>query len=610
MRTKSTLTYAMALLFVGAPLPRAALADSLAPLVVTPTDTAQAPQQVNASTTIISRQQIEDSGAQTLDELLVGVPGVSIANTGGYGKQTGLFMRGTEPRQTLVLIDGVRINTATQGAALIQYIPLDQIDHIEIVRGPRSSLYGSDAMGGVIQIFTRKTTKAFSASTSATAGNQGTTHFQQFLGGNAGATRWNLSLGSFKTAGQDQYPGYEPDKDGYDNQSVNAGVQRQFGERLSLGGHLYRAQGNTQYDDPYNPGSLPNTDFIQQVLSAHASYLFGDRLNWKTQLSQAEDKDREYANGRVASNSLGTRDTLRSTLDYVLSENETLTGGVERSQDHVSSSLNYARDSRYNNAIFVQSLGQVGAFSHQLALRFDDNQQFGSALTGNLVLGYAIDRAVSPYVSYGTAFVTPTFVDLYYPGFGNPDLQAEKGRTLELGVKGYLNHWHYRADLYESWIRDLITYTAAYQLDNIGKSRIRGAEMSVGASLAGWTVDLAAGYTDARNDRADRQLIRRPKWNGNVSALRSFGPLDLRMAVRAQGNSWDNYYDPSNPYAPAQRVNLGGFALTDLSLTWHARKGLELEGRVDNLFDRNAVTVAGYNGRSRLVLATVRYRYQ
>lgn len=604
--SRSRLAQAVALTVLLSP---PALADDLPNMVVTPTDTPQSPEDVNASTTIITRQEIEQSGAQSLDELLVGVPGVSVANSGGYGKQSSLFMRGTSSNHTLVLIDGVRINTATQGAALIQYIPLDQIERIEVVRGPRSSLYGSDAMGGVIQIFTRKTNKPFSASSAVTVGNQGTTHFQQFLGGNVDGTRWNLSLGTFKTSGQDQYPGYEPDNDGYDNQSINAGAEHSFAGRLTLGANLYRAQGNTQFDDPYNPGNLPNTDFVQQVLSTHANYLLSDSLLWKTQLSRSEDRDREYAKGAATSNTIGRRDTLRSTLDYVLSENETLTGGIERSQDHVKSSVDYAQTGRFNNAVFVQSLGNLGGFSHQLALRYDDNQQFGSAVTGNAVFGYKVSKAFSPYISYGTAFVTPTFVDLYYPNYGNPNLKAEKGHTLELGAKGQFTDWHYTADIYESRIRDMIAYTASYQLDNINKSRIRGAEVSVGTTLAGWALNLAAGYTDAIDDSTDQKLIRRPKWNGNASLYKDFGRLGFRTEVQAQGYSWDNYYDPSNVFSSGQRVILGGFALTNVALTWQARKDLQLEGRVDNLFNRDAVTVAGYSGRSRLVLGTVRYTY-
>ncbi len=583
-------------------------AAPLAPLVVTPSRMPQSQASVDAAVTVINRQAIETSGAQSLDELLLGIPGVAISNSGGYGKLTSVFLRGTGSNHTLVMIDGVRINTAKDGAALIQNIPLDQIQRIEVVRGPRSSLYGSDALGGVIQIFTRRTSKAFAASSSATVGNQGTTRFSQFLGGNSNGTRWDLNLGGFSTSGQDATVGGELDRDGFNSRSVSGGFDSQVGDRLTLGARLYRSQGNTQFDNNYAVGSYPNTDYVQQTLSTHADVLVSERMTWKTRLSQSQDRLKNYTGGQPTDTSVGKRNTLSTSVDYILSAKQSLTAGLERSEDHIrSTDTQFAEDSRYNNAVFVESLGSEWGFTHQGSLRFDDNQQFGNKVTGNLVIGYPISPLLSPYVSYGNAFVAPSFVDLYYPGYSNPKLQPEVGNTWELGLKGAAAHWHYSFNVYRSRIRDLIvSLPPNYIPENLNRARIRGAEASFGADWAGWDLTLAAGYTHAVDADSGQQLIRRPRWDGRASVARTWHRFTFRGDVQTQGAVWDQAYIGFTP----QRVRLGGYAITNLSATWQARPDLQLEARVNNLFDRNAVTVYGYNGRGRLVLATVRYQYR
>ena len=603
MRKPHTLTLACSLCLITAP----ALAETLAPMVVTPTRTAQTVDQVSAAVTVFTRDDIKRSAAQTLDELLVGVPGVAVANTGGYGKQTGLFLRGTESNHTLVLMDGVRINNAKDGAALIQNIPLRQIDRVEVVRGPRSSLYGSDALGGVIQIFTRRTDKPFAASSSVTAGSKGTTGYNQYLGGNSDGTRWNLSLSSFDTNGEDALKSAEPDDDGYDNKSVSASIDQQVGDSWTLGARLYRSQGTTEFDDAYTVDISDHTDFVQQVINAHADVLLGERATIKTQVSRSEDRLKDFADSSATANAVSTRDTLSSVLDYLWRDDQTLTLGIERSQDHIdTSNTDYEQRSRYNNAIFGQWLGHERGFNHQLSLRYDDNQQFDGQVTGTAVLGYAIESWLTPYVSYGTAFVTPTFVDLYYPGYSNPDLKPEEGRTVELGLKGHTDALRYSFNVYQSWVDHLIIYSGIRNRpENVDKSRIKGAEASLGTQVLGWNLALAAGYTQALDDETDQQLIRRPRWSGRVSAEHQWQQFDFRAAVRSQGQSEDTNFD----VYPSQRVYLGGFALVDMSLGWQARPNLYLQAKVNNLFDRNATTVYDYNGRGRLILGTLRYDY-
>lgn len=613
MRFKRS-AFVVAILAAGGSLPVAAeplVVAQLDTLVVTHARTPQTVHEASAAVTVFDRDDIEHSAARTLDELLVGVPGVAVANSGGYGKQTGLFLRGTGSNHTLVLIDGVRINTGQEGAALIQHIPLSQVERVEVVRGPRSSLYGSDALGGVIQIFTRKPDAPFEASSSATIGSEGTTEFTQYLGGLVAGTRWHLNLGSFSTDGIDSRPGFEPDDDGFDNQSVSAGLSHRFGA-LELGARLYRSEGGYDYDNA--DAGDNSSDFIQQTLSGHADYQVSDTLNIGMIVSRATERRKDYLDREPRGASIvGVRDSLLITADQALSDDILLTLGLERTQDQYEQpSQDYGfgpgpeidRD-RYNNAVFAQVLGDWARLNYQVALRYDENEQFGEQVTGNVAVGYRITSYLQPYVSYGTAFVTPTFLDLYYPGASNPNLDPEEGETVEVGLKGRGDSWRYGLAAYYSEIEELILFSGM-RPENMNSTRITGVEASLAYSWRQWWFEAAAGYTRAIDAATGKQLIRRPKWSGRVSVRRELGHWSLRADVRSQGASADNRF---NPDFTSTRVRLAGFGLTDLAATWNARENLELEAKVSNAFDQEAVTVAGYNSRGRLVLGTVRYTY-
>lgn len=588
-------------------LPAQAETTPLPTLLVTPARVEQPLAQVNAAVTIIQRADIEQSGARTLDELLLGVPGVAIANAGGLGKQTGLFLRGSESNHTLVLIDGVRINTAKDGAALLQNIPTSQIDRVEVVRGPRSSLYGSDALGGVIQVFTRKADKTFSGVSEATVGNRGTLQLSQFLGGQLDGTQWDLNISDFSSNGEDAQQSIEPDKDGYENRSISAGLRQQVGDQLSLGARIYRAEGDLEFDSSFPMGTDHRTAFIQQTLSGTADYLLTENTNIKAQLSRAEERTKDFTDGTTDGSAIGTRDTYSLQVDHTLADEQIITLGLEQAYDAVDGpSLDFARDQRRNSAVFTQWLGSRDALNYQLSLRFDNNQQFGSQTTGNATFGYAVNPWFNPYASYGTAFVTPTFVDLFYPGFGNPGLRPEKGRSFELGSKGGRDGWHYNLSAFASRTDNLIIFSGTSFLpENINQAHMRGFEVSLSKAWQHWWFELAGSFTRALDDDTDLQLIRRPKWNGRASLRYSEDTWQLRTDLRSQGASWDNNFNNF----PAERVRLGGFMLVDISTTRQLYKGLEIEGKVSNLFDRDAVTVFDFNNRGRLALATLRYRY-
>ncbi|PVY76978.1 vitamin B12 transporter [Tamilnaduibacter salinus] len=606
MTTPTRLSLAIAITLA----PLAVEAEELDPIVVTSAKTVETVNQSNASVTTFTREDIENSPANTLDELLIGIPGISVANSGGYGKQTSLFTRGTESNHTLVMVDGVRINTAQEGAGLIQHIPLSQVERVEVVRGPRSSLYGSDALGGVVQVFSRRPDVSFEGMTELTAGTEDTYGITQYLGGAQDGTRWDLTVSGLQTGGNDAQKGFEPDDDGFDNASINGGFESQVTDNAAVGARLYQSEGRYEFDQSSTMGA-DKSDFLQRTLQAYTDLQLSDRTSLNLTLSEATERRRDYVDDQPQGKStIGTQTKASATLDYVVLANMDAKLGFERTDDDYDQPTQQGAfgptpaidEERFNNAVFGQLLGGWKAFSYQLGLRHDNNEQFGEHTTGNAVIGYEITPAAKPYASYGTAFVTPTFVDLYFPGFSNPNLDPEQGETAEIGLKGSGDHWRYSIAAFYSEIEDLIVFPGS-QPENVDSSYIRGGEASVAYDWNQWWFELAAGYTRAVNADSDEQLIRRPKWSGRASARYEISDVSLRADVRSQGHSHDT------DFAAFQRVRMAGFAVTDLSASWKVRDGVELEAKARNVFDQEAETVFGYNDRGRLVTATIRFRY-
>lgn len=607
MNTPTRLSLALA---VGL-APLATQAEKLDPIVVTSAKTVETVNETNASVTTFTRSDIANSAAKTLDELLTGVPGISVANSGGYGKQTGLFTRGTESNHTLVMVDGVRINTAQEGAGLIQHIPLSQVERVEVVRGPRSSLYGSDALGGVVQVFTRRPDKSFEGMTELTAGTDDTYEITQYLGGANDGTRWDLTFSGFQTHGHDAQKGFEPDEDGFDNASINAGFETSVNESASLGARIYQSEGTYDFDQSSTTGA-DKSDFLQRTMQAYTDLRLSDRASLNITVSEATERRRDYENNQaLGGTTVGSQTKAAATLDYTIQSNMDAKLGVEHTGDDYDQPPQQGtfpippiNEERYNNAVFGQLMGGWSDLSYQFGLRHDDNEQFGEHTTGNAVIGYEIVPAAKPYVSYGTAFVTPTFIDLFYPGSSNPNLEPEKGETAEIGLKGSGDHWRYSIAAFYSEIDDLIVFRGL-QPENVDSSYIRGGEASIAYDWNQWWFEFATGYTRAVNADSNEQLIRRPKWSGRASVRYDINDVSLRADVRSQGHSHDSNFT----VFPSERVRMAGFAVTDLSASWKVREGVELEAKAKNVFDQEAETVYSYNDRGRLVTATVRFRY-
>lgn len=589
-------------------------AADLSPVVVTATRTPQTADDSLSSVTVITRQDIDRLQPQSVQELLVGLPGISVANDGGLGKVTSVFLRGTEAGQVLVLLDGIKLGSATTGTAAFEQIPVDQIERIEIVRGPRSSLYGSEAVGGVIQIFTRRgavnqaPTPSFSVgggTYDTWQGEAGVTGGLQHAWYSAGVTGlYTGGINACRGVGAPTFAGcgtVEPDKDGYWTSSASLRGGYRFDDGAEVTGDWLRAYGDTKYD-----GSFQNESrVVQQVLGGSASL---PRIGpWHASFTggQSEDYSTNYENGSFA----GFFDTLRNSAswqnDFVLAPRQLLTAGADYLKDHIVSDTPYPVTSREDYAGFAQYQGGFGGHDVQLSLRGDHNQQFGGHYTGGGAWGYRFSPAAHVFASYGTAFRAPTFNELYFPGFGNPLLKPEKSRSAELGFDGRPGDWSYALNVYQTRIDDLIAFDASFTPSNIDSARIRGLEAQLGWHHAGWRGQLDLSFLSPRNLTAGGEhgnlLPRRAQETGRFDLDRDLGAFSAGTTVFVSSRRYDDL---------ANTQPLGGYATFDFRAGWHFLPRWLLQARLANAFSKHYETAEYFNQPGRTVFVTLRYQPQ
>lgn len=585
-------------------------ADALDHVVVTATRTAQSVDRSLAAVSVIDRARIERLQPASLQDLLRGEAGVSIANNGGPGKQTSLFLRGSDSDHTLVLVDGLKVGSATSGGAAFQDIPVDQIERIEIARGPFSSLYGSDAIGGVIHIFTRRPAAAFDPSLSIGAGSRGTVRGLAGVAGRGSDAWYSLQAGHEATDGIDAYRGnpafasfetLDPDRDGYRNTSVTLRAGTRLGEAWTLEGHGLRANGHAEYD-----GFTDEADVVQQIAGARVHYAPHARLGITLNAGRTVDRANAFVDG-VFSSRFDTLRELGSLQADADAGAGTVSMGLDWKRDEVNSSTRYVVDTRHTRGLFAQWQQDAGAHAFRLSARRDEDTQFGGYSTGAASWGWDVASGLRLTANLGTAFKAPSFNELYFPGYGIPTLVPEKSRSAELGLRGRVAALGWSLNAFETRIDDLITHNPLIGRfggpDNIDRARIRGVEATAQGDIAGWSVRGSATWLDPRNDSggaADgRVLPRRARQAGRVDADRTFGAWSAGASITAEGARFDDV---------ANRVRMGGYAVADLRLGVDVTPAWALLLTASNVFDRRYETAAYYNQPGRGWFLNLRYR--
>lgn len=575
----------------------ASAAELLPPIVVTPTRVPEDISGTLAPVSVVTREDIERVQAPDMLELLRLQAGVDLARTGGPGSQTSLFLRGTNSNQVLVLIDGVRASSASNGLFAFEQMSPNQIERIEVVRGPRASLYGSDAIGGVVQIFTRDNsgpnarvgggsyhTGFADAGWGGAVGEKGRASIQASYEDTRGFSATNPAAGPFV---------YDPDDDGYDNFSLSAMGGIALGETADLELRGWRSKGSNEFDQG-------DTDTLNQVLSARLRATL--REGWDQTLLVAQSRDDSETESAFASRFESERLSADWQHDFQLPNAASVTVGIDYWRDDVVNKDLVLSETVYderitNRGLYANGQYPIGAFELQASVRHDDHSSFGGKTTGLVAFGYTVNSALRLVGSVGTAFRAPNANELFSPGVsfgpglppqfaGNPNLDPESSTGIDVGLRHQVSpNETLGIDFYATNVEDLIAFEGQnFQAININEAHLRGLEFSYAGNHGPWLSSVAVTLQRARNAETDEDLLRRPR---HKAALQ----LDYRFESGAILGS--------ELIAVSERedvnTTLGGYGLVNLRGRLPIHRDVSLEVRVENLFDKDYELAEGFN---------------
>ena len=565
-------------------------------------------ESLPAATTVYTRDQIEELQFQNLPELLNRSVGMDIVSNGGPGKTTSLFIRGAESDHVLLLIDGIRVGSATLGASAFQLIPIYQIDRIEILRGPQSSVYGSEAIGGVMQIFTRKGSGPANYGVTAAVGSFDTVQLGANVNGASNGTHYSVAASRIDTSGFDArqpVPGPfgfdQPDDDGHDNTSVQvrAGHETRSGNEFEA--FVLRAQGETEFDGSFED----RNEFVQQVLGASATFDPTDMWETVLRIGESRDESDNFAPGGSFSSTFNTKRKQAYWINNIeINPQGVLTLGTDYLDDQVNSTSAFAETSRDNVGLYGQYIADYGTHQVTLSVRNDDNEAFGSKTTGGAGWGYRWPSAVRVYLRAGNAFKAPTFNELYFPNFGNPDLEPESATSYEGGLEGFGQWGNWALRVFRTEVENLIVTTlnqstGLFAPENVEKARINGLEAEVTAVIAGWNTSFSLTLLDPVNKTTGAELPRRAKESLSINATKQFNKLVLGGRILAKGDRFDDALNS---------VSVDGYVVADLLAEYLVSEKFSLKAKVRNLFDEDYEEVSTFNTAGRNVLLTVQYQ--
>ncbi len=554
---------------------------------------------------VIDRKEIDRLQAGSVLDLLENRAGLNLTNLGGAGQPTSISIWGQNSSQTLVLVDGVRIGSLTAGAAYLENLPLSLIERIEIIKGPRSGQYGADAMGGVIQIFTRKSNRPFSPSVAIGGGSHHRFKTSANLSGRNGAVDYSIGASHDGTSGINAFTDTtgspwavnQPDDDGYRNNSAQWRLCYTAASGARIAAHWLGTHAFNDYDGSSFAGN--QRESRQQTFGLDGALAkFG---LWQLRGSAGRNLDRQtnFYNGAYVSAFNSQQDSFSLANDFTL-PNGMLTLGADRLNDRVTSSTQYTQTRRHNNGLFAQYATEWAGISMQTALRHDRNSQFGTANTGSIDLSWPFAAGLALTGGYGTGFHVPSFNYLYYPGYANPDLQPERSRTARIGLNWQGNDgWHSSLTTFRTRTQDLIASTASNNFIpyNINQAQSVGAEWQLGWTAPGWMINSSATWISAVDRGTGLSLPRQPKWSGRIDLDRQLGAWQAGMTLRGQTATHES---------TASQIN-AGFVTADLRLAYAWSAQWHLEASLRNVLDKHYQTAYDYNQAGRTVFLNLRY---
>jgi len=578
-------------------------------VVVTATRTPRLATELLSDVSVIGEEEITRSGQSSLADLLRTVPGVDMVNNGGPGKATSVFLRGANSAHTLVLIDGMRIGSATVGNTALEHIPLSPVERIEVVRGPASSLYGADALGGVIQIFTRSPQGAPRPSFEVGAGSYGTTTAKAGWSGEANGTLgtlFNVQAGYYETSGigairNPANSSFNPDADGYRNTNFTGRIARRFGADHELGANVFYSDGLSHYD-----GSFPSRNFdfrLAQTLSSQQLYSRNRFApNWQSMLRLGESEDNSTNITSSTSRSVfTTRQTQLSWQNDIALGDHVLIAGIERLAQRVGGDTVYPVNERVINSALAGFQGRFGDHRLQLNVRSDENSQFGNKTTGSASYGFQLNPRLRASASAGTAFNSPSFNQLYFPGFGVPTLKPEQAFNREASLK--FDDGSTRAGIvyYRNRVTDLIVLVGSPISTpmNVGRADLSGTSLTYRGAIGNYQVRANVDFQDPRDADTGRMLQRRAKQHFNVSFTRAFGRWTAGTELSAASARFDD---------TANARRMGGYGIVNAILDYAIDANWSAVVRFNNVFDKRYELARDFGVPGANVFVALRYQ--
>lgn len=545
-------------------------------IVVVASRIPQSRESVIGDVTIINRDEIEHAGQSTLVELLQSQPGVEVTSNGGAGALSNVYLRGSGANQIVLLLDGIRVNSVTAGTTYFGNIPLSQIDHIEILRGPASSLYGQDAIGGVIQIFTKRGDGTTHFNASIGYGSYNTKKAEAGLSGGVENLRFSLNVSSHDTDGfsaKRVKSGMQSDNDGYRNLSVNTAISYAVAKDHEVGIQLFNSDGRAKYD---SSNSFSNyVDLTQSSIGIFIKNKFTN--NWDSTLKISEGIDKNYDYSPSATEIKSKQRQYSWQNDFTLPVG-TLTILADRLEQDLTSNQNYQNTQRSTNGLFVGYLATIKNHSVQANYRKDDNSQFGMHETGSIGYGYQLNSNWRTTASYGTAFKAPTFNDVFAPvGWGaNPDLKPEESKNIEASLRYADNVTNLSLTMYRNEIKNLIAYKTPSMV-NINQAEIKGLTITASEVWDSWLLKGNIDIQSPKDSNTDNLLPLRANRHGSLNLTRESG--DWRYSAEILGAS-ERYQDPANKF------HLAGYAIVNFISNYKINNEWSVQGRLNNLLDK------------------------
>lgn len=587
--------------------------DVLEPVVVTATRTEVPLTDVVADVSIIDREQLERAGMQSLIDVLANLPGIQISFNGSYRSNSGLYLRGATTSQTILLVNGVRVGSATSGGYSLESLPLDRIERVEVLRGAAAALYGPDAVGGVVQVFTREPEDGLQRSVSAGVGSDGQRKLGASLQGQSGAWGYTVGASHERAKGINvKLPGasgFNPDEDGFEFTSLDASLRYRISHRHAVSAQVLLSEGEYDFDGTPFPNPLNVTaattravaypKLEQQVLkwSAHWSE------DWSSVFTAGRSKDvsvnrywRESDGAAAGNDRFNTSRTQFVWQNDIRFGRNTLSVLAEQREDKVDSTTAFTVSKRTVRGLAVSYAMKQELWDALATVRHDRNTQFGSFNTWALSGGYRLNQSFQLVGSMGTTFQAPSFNQLYFPGFGNPDLMPQTGKAQEIGLRYQQGSTRASAVVYHNKVQGFITPATNVQ-SNLAV--LKGVTLSLDQSWGPTALSVSYDHADPRLKPSDDRVTRMARHMLRTQISHQHGSwlsfAELRLSSNREDTQWPG------------RITLPGYGLLNLGTTYRLSQNMKVQARLNNVTNTSFSLANGFTTPGRNLFVSLNW---